>query len=84
MGLIVYVDLKTKQPVVQLACEEVPARHPETGKRTLMPGLYCPTCGRWHPAPPFETLQRTPGAALCPTDRTPLTTDGPWPQGDEQ
>lgn len=84
LGLMVYVDLETKAPVVQLGTEEVPAVHPETGRRTLMPGLYCPKCERWHPTPPFDTLQRTPGAGRCPEHDLPLTSDGPWPQGDEE
>lgn len=82
-GLAVYVDLATSQPVVDLATSEVPAVHPETGKRTLMPALYCPACERWHPTPAFDKLQRTPGAGRCPDDGTPLTSDGPWPTGDE-
>ena len=81
---MVYVDLKTRSPLVQPSTDEVPAVHPETGQRTLMPGLYCSSCERWHPAPAFETLQRTPGAARCPKTGTPLTLDGPWPQGDDQ
>lgn len=81
MGAIVYVDLETQLPVVQLATNDIPAVHPETGERTLMPGLYCPKCQRWHPAPAFDKLQHIPGAAVCPADGTPMTTDGPWPQG---
>lgn len=83
-GLIVYVDVETREPVINLLTSEVPTINPQTGKRTLMPGLYCPTCQRWHPAPAFDTLQRTPGAGRCPTDGTPLTSDGPWPTGDQQ
>src|SRR5690606_25985915 len=82
-GLIVFVDLKTSEPVINLATTEVPAVNPETGERTLMPGLYCRTCQRWHPTPAFDTLQRIPGAGRCPTDGTPLTSDGPWPTGEQ-
>lgn len=81
-GAIVYVDLETGQPVVQLATTEVPTVHPDTGGRTLMPGLYCSACRRWHPAPPFDRLQRSPGAAQCAVHGIPLTIDGPWPTGD--
>ncbi len=78
-GQMVYVDLKTKQPVIAAAVDEAPAIHPATGGRTLMPALYCPTCQRWYPSPPLDQLQRKSGAAICPKDKTPLTTEGPWP-----
>lgn len=84
MGLIVFVDLESREPVLDLATTEVPSVNPDTGRRTLMPGLYCPQCQRWHPAPAYDKLQRTPGAATCPTDGTPLTMDGPWLTGDQE
>lgn len=81
-GLMVFVDLKTKEPVIDLATTDVPAVNPDTGERTLMPGLYCTECQRWHPTPAYDKLQRSPGAGRCPTDGAPLTSDGPWPTGE--
>jgi hypothetical protein len=80
---IVYVDLETRRALVGPQSHEAPAIHPVTGRRTLMPGLYCPECQRWHPAPPFDTLQRIAGAAMCRQHGTPLTLDGPRPEGDD-
>lgn len=75
----VYVDTKTKQPVVHQVVTSVPAVNPETGERTLMPGLYCPQCQTWYPVPPPDQINSRPNAGLCPKDKTPLTVDGPWP-----
>src|SRR5687768_11317754 len=76
---VVYVDLETQQPVVAEASNEAPAVHPETGRRTLMPGLYCAQCERWYPSPPVEELQRNPDARKCRTCGSPLSADGPVP-----
>ena len=76
---MVYVDSETRQPVVAERSAETPAVHPDTGRRTLMPGLFCTTCQKWHPAPPLEELQRNPEARQCPTCKGPLTADGPTP-----
>jgi hypothetical protein len=76
---IVYVDRETQQPVVLTGAVDAPAVNPQTGRRTLMPGLYCPQCQAWHPTPPLEVLQRDPAARRCPECRSPLTSDGPSP-----
>ena len=79
---MVYVDTKTKQPVVHDVVTPVPAENPETGERTLMPGLYCPVCRTWYPVPPPDQINSRPNAGQCPKDKTPLTADGPWPGGE--
>jgi uncharacterized protein YbaR (Trm112 family) len=79
---MVYVDTKTKQPVVHEIITPVPAVNPATGERTLMPGLYCSTCQTWYPVPPPDQINSRPNAGQCPKDKTPLTTDGPWPDGE--
>jgi uncharacterized protein YbaR (Trm112 family) len=79
-GKMVFVDTETMTAVVAGISDAVPAVHPGTGKRTLMPGLYCPHCKKWYPAPAPEQINRQPGAALCPRTKTPLVVDGPWPQ----
>lgn len=80
-GRMVYFDLATKQPLVHDVATSFPAVHPQTGKPTLRPALYCPTCQKWYPAPDIDQVNRVPGAGQCPKDKTALTTDGPWPDG---
>ena len=80
-GRMVYVDTATMQPLVHDVATSFPAVHPQTGKRTLRPALYCPTCKKWYPAPDIDQVNRVPGAGQCPKDKTPLTADGPWPDG---
>lgn len=80
-GRMVYFDTATKQPLVHDVATSFPAMHPTTGKPTLRPAVYCPTCKQWYPAPDLDQINRVPGAGLCPKDKTPLTTDGPWPEG---
>lgn len=76
---VVFVDLESKQPVLAPPTGDVPAAHPETGRRTLMPGLYCEHCQAWHAAPPLEELQRNPEARKCPVCGGPQTAEGPVP-----
>ncbi len=76
---MLYVDTQTGTAVIAPAASELPALHPTTGTRTLMPGLYCPTCRKWYATPPIEQINRIPGAGNCPQHKTPLTLHGPWP-----
>ena len=75
----VFVDTETAAVFV-LPALPVPATNPQTGKPTLMPGLYCPECRKWYPVPPPDQINRRPDAALCPKTRTPLVADGPRPE----
>ena len=77
----VYVDLATQKPLMLPVQDHVPAKHPETGKNTLMPGLYCPQCGRWYASPPTDVVQRTGSASRCPKGGHPMSPHGPAPQG---
>ena len=79
-GRMVYVDTATMQPLVHEVSTSFPVVHPKTGKPTLRPALYCPTCKKWSPAPDIDQINRVPGSGLCPKDKTPLTVDGPWPE----
>lgn len=79
---MVLVDTKTMNSVVQPFADSFPAINPQTGDRTLMPGLYCPVCKSWYPVPTADQINRRPDAALCPKTRTPLIADGPWPEED--
>jgi hypothetical protein len=75
----VYFDSETKQAVAADMSPDIPALNPKTGRRTLMPALYCATCQQWHAAPPLAELQRNPKARMCPKCKGPLTADGPLP-----
>ncbi len=79
-GKMVYVDTVTKKAQVMEVAEAFPAVQPLTGKRTLMPGMYCPKCSTWHPVPPPDQINRTPRATVCPKTGAALTVDGPWPE----
>jgi hypothetical protein len=80
-GRMVYVDTATMQPLVHDVATSFPAVHPQTGKPTLRPALYCPKCQQWYAAPSVDQVNRVPGAGQCPKDRTALTAEGPWPDG---
>lgn len=75
----VYFDSATKQPIAAKASMDTPAVHPTTGRRTLMPALYCTQCKTWRAAPPLQELQRNPEARKCPKCKGALTADGPLP-----
>ncbi|MCA9121231.1 MAG: hypothetical protein H6822_21715 [Planctomycetaceae bacterium] len=76
----VYVDTLTMKAMVCDVEGEAPLVNPATGKRTLMPGLYCPKCQRWHPLPPLDQINRTPNATKCSKTGVELVADGPWPE----
>lgn len=73
-------DQKTKQSYVISGDVTLPTAHPNVPGSTLQPALFCSRCQKWYPAPPIEVLNRNPGAANCPRDSTPLTSDGPFPE----
>lgn len=75
----VFVDTATRKTFLGQPTAELPAIHPETGKRTLMPGLYCPRCQEWYPAPPLEVRQRNPESLRCPKSGDLMTAEGPVP-----
>ena len=81
-GKMVYVDTasKKKEALVMEIADSFPAEHPRTGKRTLMPAMYCPKCAKWHPVPPPDQINRTPKATVCPKTGAAMTFDGPWPE----
>ncbi|MEZ6087152.1 MAG: hypothetical protein R3C05_03785 [Pirellulaceae bacterium] len=78
--LTVYVDAVTQEAVVSPVAVETPAVHPETGRRTLLPALYCPACQRWHAVPPIDQINRSHGATKCLKTGTDMIPDGPFPQ----
>lgn len=76
---MVFVDVKTGETRVLPATAEVPIVNPDTGRRTMMPAMYCETCAKWYPVPPAEQLNRARGAGTCPKHKTPLKAEGPMP-----
>lgn len=43
-----------------------PQIHPDTGRATLCPALYCFHCETWTVAPPADRLSRQPKLLECP------------------
>lgn len=76
---MVFVDVKTGEAKALPATAEVPVMNPDTGRRTMMPAMYCETCAKWYPVPPAEQLNRAKEAGMCPQHKTPLKAEGPMP-----
>lgn len=75
----VYFDIAMQQPMTLPVQMEIPAKHPQTGKKTIVPALYCPQCGRWYASPPAEVLQRSAAAYRCPKGGHPMSPNGTRP-----
>ena len=83
LQLMVYVDEKTDEAfAVRARSSREP--NPETGERTLIPGLYCEKCQKWKPVGPIEALQNGRSIRKCPIHKTILTKDGPLPETKEK
>lgn len=76
---MVYVDTADHRVLLMPQQPTTPAVSPVTGKRTLVPGLYCAECRRWYASPPPEVLQRSTAAYRCPRGGHPMRPDGPPP-----
>lgn len=74
---MVYVDTRSLETFQLPASSQVPASNPSTGKRTLMPGLFCSQCDKWYPAPPLDVLQRSPKARQCPKCHSEMSSRKP-------
>ncbi len=79
-GQMVFVDTLTRKTFLRQPTDELPAVHPESGKRTLMPGLYCAKCQAWYPSPPLDVRQREPKSLRCPKTGELMTPHGPPPE----
>lgn len=73
--LVTFVCTET-QAVIQAEAQPTPAVNPETGRRTLVRGMYCAQCGKWFPIPADV---RDPRAIRCTRDGTPMSLEGPPP-----
>jgi hypothetical protein len=76
---VTYVCSETGVVIVGPAQQE-PAVHPETGRRTLLRGVYCPQCGKWYRAPSSEKVGGNPRELRCSVHNIPMTYEGPAPQ----
>lgn len=74
---VVYFDTATRQTISLPQRAELPAAHPETGRRTLVRARYCSQCDQWHASPPLDVLQRDPRARNCPQCGKPVSSDPP-------
>ena len=75
---VVYVDTKTGATFL-IASKTSPDSNPETGEKTLVPGLYCSECQAWKAVGPVENRQLRRKTNNCPIHKIPLTNDGPDP-----
>lgn len=76
---VVYVDTESGKPYL-LRAKVSPATNPETGKQTLVPGLYCEKCAAWKAVGSMERLQTGGAMRKCPRHKIPLKADGPLPE----
>lgn len=61
--------------------QTAPQIHPETGRATLWPALYCPHCETWSASPPTERLSGHPELLDCPKCKAMRSFDGVIPEG---
>jgi hypothetical protein len=80
----VYWDAETRGPVAADVSAESPAVHPATGRRTLMPALYCARCNEWRAVPPLAEVQRNPKSRICAKCKGSLVADGPPPPSETE
>lgn len=75
---IVYVDTKSGATFL-IASRSSPQENPETGERTLVPGMYCSECQAWKAVGPQDNRQIRRTTMKCPIHKIPLTSDVPDP-----
>ena len=75
---IVYLCRET-QELITAPPQPTPAVNPKTGRATLVRGLYCDKCQRWHPVPPPDVHPGNPLSWPCPVHRRTMSPDGPIP-----
>jgi hypothetical protein len=76
---IVYVDTKSGKAFM-LSARISHETNPETGEKTLIPGMYCEKCASWKPVGSMEALQTSRAVRKCPVHKSPLLRDGPLPE----
>lgn len=73
---VIYVCSETGA-AFSLRSKASPEKNPETGRLTLLPGLYCETCHAWKSCPSWQILQHNPSARICSMHKTLMTFNGP-------
>ena len=63
-----------------IRAKTTPETNPDTGKQTLVPGLYCEKCAAWKPVGSMERLQTGQAMRKCPIHKIALTAEGPLPE----
>ena len=63
-----------------IRAKTTPETNPETGKQTLVPGLYCEKCAAWKPVGSMERLQSGQAMRKCPVHKIALSAEGPRPE----
>ena len=76
---VTYVCTESGKVVVAPA-QPQPAVNPETGKKTLLRGVYCPQCSKWYATPSPDHARGNPRELQCRVHNIPMTYDGPIPQ----
>lgn len=76
---VTYVCTETGKVIVAPA-QSQPALNPETGKHTLLRGVFCPQCNKWYATPSPDHLRGNPRELKCQVHNVPMTYDGPVPQ----
>jgi hypothetical protein len=76
--IVTYVCSETGA-VIAAPAQQEPALNPETGRRTLLRGVYCPQCAKWYRAPSPEHQSGNPRPLTCSVHNVPMTYEGPSP-----
>lgn len=76
---MVFVDPESGKAFL-IRAKTTPETNPDTGRQTLVPGLYCEKCAKWRPVGSMERLQAGQAMRKCPVHKIALTTDGPLPE----
>jgi hypothetical protein len=76
--IVTYVCSETGK-VIAAPAQQEPAVNPETGRRTLLRGVYCAQCAKWYRAPSPEHSSGNPRELRCRIHDAPMTFEGPAP-----
>lgn len=76
---VTYVCSETGKVVVAPA-QQTPAVNPETGRRTLLRGVYCTQCDKWYTTPVADRAGGNPREVRCRVHDIPMAYDGPTTQ----
>ena len=75
---VVYLCRETRE-IITGPAQATPALNPRTGRATLVRGLYCEKCRKWHAVPPPDVHPGNPLAWPCPVHSQTMSLEGPVP-----